>query len=95
MNNANQELDVVMFHRSYHFVQELYFTRYLFCAFCICHVVETMCTSSLQKRRKKVLASNFQPALWAITTYNSLLTPDWHEYPHFVPTQDVCGYSIP
>ncbi|MBD8040474.1 hypothetical protein H9625_08500 [Phocaeicola sp. Sa1CVN1] len=45
--------------------------------------------------RKKVLASNFQPALWAITTYNSLLTPDWHEYPHFVPTQDVCGYSIP
>ena len=43
-----------MFHGSYHFVQELYFTRYLFCAFCICHVVETMCTSSLQKRRKKV-----------------------------------------
>ena len=33
------------------------------CAFCICHVVETMCTSSLQKRRKKVLASNSQPAL--------------------------------
>ena len=32
-----------MFHGSYHFVQELYFTRYLFCAFCICHVVETMC----------------------------------------------------
>ena len=56
--------------------------------------VETMCTSSLQKRRKKVLASNFQPALWAITTYNSLLTPDWHEYPHFVSTWDVCGYSI-
>ena len=25
MNNANQELNVVMFHGSYHFVQELYF----------------------------------------------------------------------
>ena len=37
-----------MFHGSYHFVQELYFTRYLFCAFCICrfcrddvHIVST------------------------------------------------------
>ena len=33
MNNANQELNVVKFHRSYHFVQELYFTRYLFVHF--------------------------------------------------------------
>ena len=79
-----------MFHGSYHFVQELYFTRYLFCAFCICHVVETMCTSSLQKRRKKVLASYSQPAQRAITTYNSLLTPDWHNSIFYSETILIC-----
>ena len=31
--NANQELNVVKFHRSYHFVQKLYFTWYLFVHF--------------------------------------------------------------
>ena len=30
---ANQELNVVMFYGSYHFVQELYFTRFYFVHF--------------------------------------------------------------
>ena len=49
-----------MFHRSYHFVQELK-------------------ANSLASESGKVWVSNSQPAKRAITTYNSLLTPDWHD----------------
>ena len=54
-----------MFHRSYHFVQELYFTQYLFVLYlCILYMprsrddVHIVSTETMQE----ALASNSQPA---------------------------------
>ena len=56
-----------MFHRSYHFVQELYFTRYLFV-----HFVYAM------PRSRDDVHIVFTEAVQKALASNSLLTPDWH-----------------
>ena len=42
-------------------------------------VQELKAIALLLKVVQKVWVSNSQPAKRAITTYNSLLTPDWHD----------------